>query len=223
MPIWHLTRRRDWVCFNNGGRNGDRDWPVQTERRGGCILVSYFVLSFGRSVLASCTFASFVLICFVWFTPAAAWISIVNYAALFIFSSEPRRTYRIRISFTFVTVNWDFTCGLRTVYLFFWEFVRQVFRRWWLLASAMSEATTPTGDAPVFELDDRDAEPRTPMKRLGSTRKLAAFNSEFRFRIQPFTGSTIGLAGYLCRGIWFIIRMQCCVENLGLDFFTVYW
>ncbi|KAI8431887.1 hypothetical protein MSG28_004445 [Choristoneura fumiferana] len=40
----------------------------------------------------------------------------------------------------------------------------------------MSEATTPTGEVPVFELDDRDAEPRTPMKRLGSTRKLAAFN-----------------------------------------------
>ncbi|CAG9123057.1 unnamed protein product [Plutella xylostella] len=29
----------------------------------------------------------------------------------------------------------------------------------------------------VEVLDDRDAEPRTPMKRLGSTRKLAAFNN----------------------------------------------
>uniref|UniRef100_A0A2H1VXU4 SFRICE_036303 n=1 Tax=Spodoptera frugiperda TaxID=7108 RepID=A0A2H1VXU4_SPOFR len=40
----------------------------------------------------------------------------------------------------------------------------------------MSEATTPTAtEAPA--LDDRDVEPRTPMKRLGSTRKLAAFNT----------------------------------------------
>ncbi|CAH0726849.1 unnamed protein product, partial [Brenthis ino] len=38
-----------------------------------------------------------------------------------------------------------------------------------------SGATTPTAtEAPA--LDDRDMEPRTPMKRLGSTRKLAAFN-----------------------------------------------
>ncbi|CAB3227988.1 unnamed protein product [Arctia plantaginis] len=41
----------------------------------------------------------------------------------------------------------------------------------------MSGAATPTAvEAPP--LDDRDVEPRTPMKRLGSTRKLAAFNSE---------------------------------------------
>ncbi|CAH2220535.1 jg25680, partial [Pararge aegeria aegeria] len=42
-------------------------------------------------------------------------------------------------------------------------------------AMAGSGATTPTlGEAPA--LDERDLEPRTPMKRLGSTRKLAAFN-----------------------------------------------
>ncbi|CAH2041808.1 unnamed protein product, partial [Iphiclides podalirius] len=40
----------------------------------------------------------------------------------------------------------------------------------------MSVATTPTAaEAPA--LDERDLEPRTPMKRLGSTRKLAAFSS----------------------------------------------
>ncbi|CAK1542848.1 unnamed protein product [Leptosia nina] len=38
-----------------------------------------------------------------------------------------------------------------------------------------SSVTTPSGD-PSF-LDERDLEPRTPMKRLGSTRKLAAFNN----------------------------------------------
>ncbi|XP_045500115.1 rho GTPase-activating protein 4-like [Colias croceus] len=38
-----------------------------------------------------------------------------------------------------------------------------------------SGATTPT--APEPPLDERDLEPRTPMKRLGSTRKLAAFNN----------------------------------------------
>ncbi|KAJ8719276.1 hypothetical protein PYW08_011451 [Mythimna loreyi] len=44
----------------------------------------------------------------------------------------------------------------------------------------MSGATTPTApEAPAAAaaLDDRDVEPRTPMKRLGSTRKLAAFNN----------------------------------------------
>lgn len=44
----------------------------------------------------------------------------------------------------------------------------------------MSVATTPTtAEAPA--LDERDLEPRTPMKRLGSTRKLAAFSSMFIF------------------------------------------
>lgn len=32
--------------------------------------------------------------------------------------------------------------------------------------------------AEALALDERDAEPRTPMKRLGSTRKLAAFTSK---------------------------------------------
>ncbi|XP_050344207.1 SLIT-ROBO Rho GTPase-activating protein 1-like isoform X2 [Nymphalis io] len=41
---------------------------------------------------------------------------------------------------------------------------------------SVSGTTTPTAvEAPA--LDDRDMEPRTPMKRLGSTRKLAAFNN----------------------------------------------
>ncbi|CAG9788020.1 unnamed protein product [Diatraea saccharalis] len=39
----------------------------------------------------------------------------------------------------------------------------------------MSGATTPATEAPA--LQDRDVEPRTPMKRLGSTRKLAAFSN----------------------------------------------
>lgn len=43
---------------------------------------------------------------------------------------------------------------------------------------AMSGAATPTAAEPPA-LDERDVEPRTPMKRLGSTRKLAAFNSMF--------------------------------------------
>ncbi|KPI91029.1 hypothetical protein RR46_14533 [Papilio xuthus] len=42
----------------------------------------------------------------------------------------------------------------------------------------MSGATTPTA-AECATLDERDLEPRTPMKRLGSTRKLAAFSSKF--------------------------------------------
>lgn len=42
---------------------------------------------------------------------------------------------------------------------------------------AMSGTTTPTTTEPPA-LDERDLEPRTPMKRLGSTRKLAAFNSK---------------------------------------------
>ncbi|KAM3956400.1 LOW QUALITY PROTEIN: rho GTPase-activating protein 4 [Aphomia sociella] len=44
----------------------------------------------------------------------------------------------------------------------------------------MSGATTPTTTEPPASLptlDDRDMEPRTPMKRLGSTRKLAAFSN----------------------------------------------
>ncbi|XP_013161902.1 PREDICTED: SLIT-ROBO Rho GTPase-activating protein 2-like [Papilio xuthus] len=40
----------------------------------------------------------------------------------------------------------------------------------------MSGATTPTA-AECATLDERDLEPRTPMKRLGSTRKLAAFSN----------------------------------------------
>lgn len=44
----------------------------------------------------------------------------------------------------------------------------------------MSGAGTPTTTEPP-PLDDRDVEPRTPMKRLGSTRKLAAFNSKPNF------------------------------------------
>lgn len=40
-------------------------------------------------------------------------------------------------------------------------------------ASAGASAAPP--------LDDRDVEPRTPMKRLGSTRKLAAFSSEYAY------------------------------------------
>lgn len=44
---------------------------------------------------------------------------------------------------------------------------------------AGSGATTPTlGEAAA--LDERDLEPRAPMKRLGSTRKLSAFNSELQ-------------------------------------------
>lgn len=35
------------------------------------------------------------------------------------------------------------------------------------------------GASGTAALDERDMEPRTPMKRLGSTRKLAAFNSEY--------------------------------------------
>lgn len=43
-------------------------------------------------------------------------------------------------------------------------------------AGAMASAEEPPADdAPLLE----DMEPRTPMKRLGSTRKLAAFNSKF--------------------------------------------
>lgn len=42
----------------------------------------------------------------------------------------------------------------------------------------MSGAATPTTAEPPA-LDERDVEPRTPMKRLGSTRKLAAFSSKF--------------------------------------------
>ncbi|CAG9582901.1 unnamed protein product [Danaus chrysippus] len=42
----------------------------------------------------------------------------------------------------------------------------------------MPEAPAPAGSVqpPQPLLDDRDLEPRTPMKRLGSTRKLAAFS-----------------------------------------------
>ncbi|XP_063829033.1 SLIT-ROBO Rho GTPase-activating protein 3-like [Ostrinia nubilalis] len=40
----------------------------------------------------------------------------------------------------------------------------------------MSGAATPTAPEPPA-LDERDVEPRTPMKRLGSTRKLAAFSN----------------------------------------------
>ena len=55
-------------------------------------------------------------------------------------------------------------------------------------AAAMSGATTPTAtEAPaaLAALDERDVEPRTPMKRLGSTRKLAAFNSEYLMTPTP--------------------------------------
>ncbi|XP_047028214.1 rho GTPase-activating protein 4-like isoform X3 [Helicoverpa zea] len=66
----------------------------------------------------------------------------------------------------------------------------------------MSGATTPTGtEAPA--LDDRDVEPRTPMKRLGSTRKLAAFNN-IRLQLAEQTRvlearaeATAGVAGEL--------------------------
>ncbi|OWR47963.1 hypothetical protein KGM_213987 [Danaus plexippus plexippus] len=40
----------------------------------------------------------------------------------------------------------------------------------------MPEAPAPAGSVQPL-LDDRDLEPRTPMKRLGSTRKLAAFST----------------------------------------------
>lgn len=66
----------------------------------------------------------------------------------------------------------------------------------------MSEATTPTAtEAPA--LDDRDVEPRTPMKRLGSTRKLAAFNnirmqlSEQTRVLEARAEATAGVAGEL--------------------------
>ncbi|CAH4031608.1 unnamed protein product [Pieris brassicae] len=44
---------------------------------------------------------------------------------------------------------------------------------------SVSEATTPSTAEPpaAAPYDERDLEPRTPMKRLGSTRKLAAFNN----------------------------------------------
>ncbi|CAD0197541.1 unnamed protein product [Chrysodeixis includens] len=66
----------------------------------------------------------------------------------------------------------------------------------------MSGATTPTAvEAPP--LDDRDMEPRTPMKRLGSTRKLAAF-SNIRMQLSEQTRvlearaeATAGVAGEL--------------------------
>ncbi|CAH0686516.1 unnamed protein product [Spodoptera exigua] len=66
----------------------------------------------------------------------------------------------------------------------------------------MSEATTPTAtEAPA--LDDRDVEPRTPMKRLGSTRKLAAFNNirmqlaEQSRVLEARAEATAGVAGEL--------------------------
>ncbi|CAG4961249.1 unnamed protein product [Colias eurytheme] len=65
-----------------------------------------------------------------------------------------------------------------------------------------SGATTPT--APEPPLDERDLEPRTPMKRLGSTRKLAAFNTKaldqcYRYCASVCTGARdTGAAGESC-------------------------
>lgn len=64
--------------------------------------------------------------------------------------------------------------------------------RWWCsgkcLCKCNAMSVTPPAEggagamvpAEPLALDDRDAEPRTPMKRLGSTRKLAAFASKYR-------------------------------------------
>lgn len=66
----------------------------------------------------------------------------------------------------------------------------------------MSGAATPTA-AEAPPLDDRDVEPRTPMKRLGSTRKLAAFNnirmqlSEQTRVLEARAEATAGVAGEL--------------------------
>ncbi|GBP58970.1 hypothetical protein EVAR_97345_1 [Eumeta japonica] len=60
----------------------------------------------------------------------------------------------------------------------------------------MSAASTPSGQeaagSGALELDERDAEPRTPMKRLGSTRKLGAFTRLVQSATRahhPHTGS----------------------------------
>ncbi|KAJ0176350.1 hypothetical protein K1T71_008524 [Dendrolimus kikuchii] len=66
----------------------------------------------------------------------------------------------------------------------------------------MSGAGTPTTTEPP-PLDDRDVEPRTPMKRLGSTRKLAAFNNirmqlcEQTRVLEARAEATAGVAGEL--------------------------
>ncbi|CAF4858091.1 unnamed protein product [Pieris macdunnoughi] len=54
---------------------------------------------------------------------------------------------------------------------------------------SVSEATTPSTAEPpaaAVPFDERDLEPRTPMKRLGSTRKLAAFNKNVSGRGQAY-------------------------------------
>lgn len=89
--------------------------------------------------------------------------------------------------------------GARPTQIFLWIYREREWWSWesfvkveWCLCSgeplykcnAMSATPPAEGGAGAvvpaepLALDDRDAEPRTPMKRLGSTRKLAAFTSK---------------------------------------------
>ncbi|KPJ15720.1 hypothetical protein RR48_05684 [Papilio machaon] len=74
----------------------------------------------------------------------------------------------------------------------------------------MSGATTPTA-AECAALDERDLEPRTPMKRLGSTRKLAAFSTRQLFK--EISVRLIDVSGDPWAGAHFGQRLSLAIQR----------